>query len=81
MFWMQWPTETLAVIQMMASHLDSRVTWRLAPLLLGVLFSKGRRTVSRWLRAAGLSDDYQDYARAMFARRPGGSGPRNPGRD
>lgn len=30
-------------------------------LLLGILFASGRRTVSSWLRAAGVSDDYQGY--------------------
>jgi hypothetical protein len=30
-------------------------------LLLGILFAQGRRTVTTWLRAAGVSDDYQDY--------------------
>jgi hypothetical protein len=33
----------------------------LALLLSGILFASGRRTVSSWLRAAGISDDYQDY--------------------
>jgi len=28
---------------------------------VGMLFSRGRRTVASWLRAGGLSDDYQDY--------------------
>jgi len=30
-------------------------------LLVGILFASGRRTVTTWLRAAGVSDDYQDY--------------------
>ena len=33
----------------------------LAVLLVGMLFANGRRTVTTWLRAAGVSDDYQDY--------------------
>jgi len=28
---------------------------------LGILFAHGRRTVSSWLRAAGISDDFADY--------------------
>jgi hypothetical protein len=28
---------------------------------MGILFARGRRTVTTWLRAAGVSDDYQDY--------------------
>jgi hypothetical protein len=30
-------------------------------LLVGILFAHGRRTVTTWLRAAAVSDDYQDY--------------------
>jgi hypothetical protein len=30
-------------------------------LLVGMLFASGRRTVTTWLRASGVSDDYQDY--------------------
>jgi len=30
-------------------------------LLVGMLFAGGRRTVTTWLRAAVVSDDYQDY--------------------
>jgi hypothetical protein len=28
---------------------------------MGILFAHGRRTVTAWLRAAGVSADYQDY--------------------
>ena len=35
--------------------------WRLAPLLWGMLFARGRRTVAGWLRVAELGDDYQGY--------------------
>jgi hypothetical protein len=35
--------------------------WRLAPLLWGMLFARGRRTVACWLRVAELGDDYQGY--------------------
>src|SRR5438874_8389832 len=48
-------------IDRLAHHLDPRASWRLLPLLTGLLFATGRRTVSSWLRAGGLSDDYQDY--------------------
>jgi hypothetical protein len=29
--------------------------------MLGILFAQGRRTVTTWLRAAGVSDDFADY--------------------
>ena len=41
--------------------LHARNRWRLGVLLLGILFAQGRRTVTTWLRAAGVSDDFQDY--------------------
>ena len=30
-------------------------------LMLGILFASGRRTVTSWLRAVGISDDFDDY--------------------
>jgi hypothetical protein len=48
-------------IDRLASLLDPRLSWRLVPLLTGLLFATGRRTVSSWLRAGDLSEDYQDY--------------------
>jgi hypothetical protein len=30
-------------------------------LLVGILFAQGRRTVTSWLRAAGVSDDFRNY--------------------
>jgi hypothetical protein len=48
-------------IQRLAAMLDRRIAWRLLPIVSGLLFATGRRTVSCWLRAGGLSNDYQDY--------------------
>lgn len=56
-----WTAELAAWISQLAAPLDARIRWRLAPLLWGVLWAKGRRTVSRWIAAAGLSDDWQRY--------------------
>lgn len=47
--------------QWLAAGLHARHRWRLSVLLLGILFAGGRRTVTTWLRAAGISDDYNDY--------------------
>jgi len=52
--WSQWS-------EWLAAGLHGRNRWRLPALLLGMLFAGGRRTVTTWLRAAGVSDDYQDY--------------------
>jgi len=52
--WAQWS-------DWLAAGLHARNRWRLPVLLVGILFAHGRRTVTTWLRAAGVSDDYQDY--------------------
>jgi hypothetical protein len=45
----------------LAAGLHARNRWRLPVLLTGILFAHGRRTVTTWLRAAGVSSDFQDY--------------------
>lgn len=57
----EFPCELALWISSLAEPLHGRLSWRLAPLLMGVLFAHGRRTVASWLRAAGLSDDFRDY--------------------
>jgi hypothetical protein len=52
--WSQWS-------EWLSSGLHGRNRWRLPLLMLGILFAQGRRTVTTWLRAAGISDGYQDY--------------------
>ena len=43
----------------LASALDPRSAPRLALLFLGALLARGRRTVTSWIRAAGLSDQFR----------------------
>ena len=43
----------------LASALDRRSAPRLVRLFLGALLARGRRTVTSWIRAAGLSRQYQ----------------------
>ncbi len=45
----------------LSAGLHARNRWRLPLLMSGILFAQGRRTVTTWLRAAGVSDDFQDY--------------------
>ncbi len=45
----------------LAAGLHGRSRWRLSVLMTGLLFASGRRVVASWIRAAGVSDDYQDY--------------------
>jgi hypothetical protein len=58
--WSEWS-------EWLAAGLHARNRWRLPVLLIGVLFASGRRTVTTWLRAAGVSDDFQDYYYALAA--------------
>jgi hypothetical protein len=53
--------ELTSWIERLARLLDRRFAWRLLPIFAGLLFATGRRTVSSWLRAGELSEDYQDY--------------------
>lgn len=55
------PNEMASWIDRISYLLDKRHAWRLCPLLVGVLFAKGRRTVASWLRAGDLSNDYEDF--------------------
>ena len=57
----QCPNEWSEWSEWLAAGLHARNRWRLSVLLTGILFAVGRRTVSSWLRAVGVSDDFQDY--------------------
>src|SRR5262245_39485094 len=43
----------------LAHWLDRRSAARLPLLLLGILFARGRRTVTSWFRAAAIAEDYR----------------------
>ena len=54
----------------LAHWLDRRSAARLPALLYGALFGAGRRTVTSWFRAAGITDDFrQAYVTACAAGR------------
>jgi hypothetical protein len=52
--WRQWVDE-------LAEALHARNRWRFSLLILGLVFAGGRRTVTSWLRAVGISTDFSDY--------------------
>jgi len=52
--WSEW-------VEWLAAGLHARNRWRLSVILLGMLFATGRRTVTTWLRAAGVSTEFDDY--------------------
>src|ERR1700737_1862014 len=49
------------------SALDKRSATRLPLLFLGMLFAKGRRTVTSWFRAAGISVDFPRCYHVLWA--------------
>jgi hypothetical protein len=55
------PAEVSLWITHLACLLHATNAWRLEPLLVGMLYARGRLTVSSWLRGGELSDDYQGY--------------------
>jgi hypothetical protein len=52
---------------LLAASLDRRSAPRLALLFLGAVLARGRRTVTTWIRAARLSDQYQPCYVAVAA--------------
>lgn len=44
-----------------SATLDARSRKYFVPIILGMLLASGRRTVSCWLRACGVSDDWRDH--------------------
>jgi hypothetical protein len=61
------PADFLPCIAALAWPWHARLAWRLAPLLRGALFARGRRTVASWLRAAGLGADFPAYYHFLAA--------------
>jgi len=55
------PGELAEWAQWLSYGLHGRNRWRLVIVLSGMLFATGRRTVTAWLRAAGVSADYRAY--------------------
>jgi hypothetical protein len=54
MEWQQW-------VDWLAAGLHGRSRWRLALIIGGILFAHGRRTVTTWLRAAGIYEDFSNF--------------------
>lgn len=55
------PTEWSDWVKFLAAGLHSETRWRLAVLLVGVLLARGRRTVTTWLRAAGVKRKWDEH--------------------
>jgi hypothetical protein len=55
----QLPPELSAWVAALAAVLDARQQQRFVALVAGALFARGRRTVTAWLRAAGVGADFR----------------------
>lgn len=55
------PREWSEWVAWLAAGLHGRNRWRLSVILLGMLFARGRRTVTSWLRAADAPGHFSGY--------------------
>lgn len=55
------PSQVHDILLASCALLHARSAFRLPCLILGILLAKGRRTVTSWLRAASLQDDFPNY--------------------
>jgi hypothetical protein len=61
------PAPLSAWLAAITAALDRRSAPRLLLLLVGALFARGRRTVTAWFRAAGISADFRRAYAALWA--------------
>jgi len=52
--WQQW-------VDWLAAGLHGSSRWRLSTIIMGIVFARGRRTVTTWLRAVGISEGFGNY--------------------
>src|SRR5580658_2022409 len=55
------PVSLVVWITALAGTLDARQQARFVQLCTGLLFARGRRTVTNWLRGCGVGRDYKRY--------------------
>jgi DDE superfamily endonuclease len=63
----QLPAVLSACFADLCAALDRRSAPRLFTLLQGALFARGRRTVTSWFRAAGVTSDFRPAYNALWA--------------
>jgi len=61
------PPFVSALFYALAHCLDRRLQGRFPQLLLGVLFARGRRTVTAWFRAAGIAEEFRQGYHTLHA--------------
>jgi hypothetical protein len=55
------PNSWQVVATKLTNVLHRRSAWRLYLIMIGILFAKGRRTITSWFRAAGIVQQYKAY--------------------
>ena len=55
------PNSWQLIVNALANFLYQRSAWRLHLIMLGILFAKGRKTVTSWFRAAGIIRKYKVF--------------------
>jgi hypothetical protein len=55
------PDNWQILVVALSSVLHQRCAWRLAVLVTGIIFAKGRRTVTSWFRCAGIDRQYKAF--------------------
>jgi len=55
------PDSWQVLVVALCSVLHQRSAWRLAILIAGIIFARGRRTVTSWFRSAGISRQYKAF--------------------
>lgn len=63
----QLPPDVAAIFYSLAHYLDRRLQGRFTQLLFGMLFAQRRRTVTAWIRAAELHDEFRQAYRTVAA--------------
>lgn len=61
------PAFLASAFERLASCLHAFSAARLPALLLGALFARGRRTLTSWFRAAGITDDFRNAYNTVWA--------------
>jgi hypothetical protein len=56
-----------ALLYALAHCLDRRLQGRFPQLYIGILFARGRRTVTAWFRAANITDEFRHGYRTVSA--------------
>ena len=55
------PDSWQIMIIAICSVLHQRSAWRLSIIIAGIIFAKGRKTVTSWFRAAGITERYKAF--------------------